>query len=161
MNAESCQQLMQVIKYPSFLIEICDRALADTDVSLVGPEYSHYRNTPHRPLHLEKVLFYVLKTLPHSKLLPNIYRHVSIVSKYCMCVFSTASISHKKESPETNSALSEEELLLLITYQTEALDDWEIMLEQAMGNDACYDLGIVEKIRWAIKLTRLTITEYL
>ncbi|KAG2230745.1 hypothetical protein INT48_006333 [Thamnidium elegans] len=161
MNAESCQQLMQVIKYPTFLIELCDRALADTDVSLVEPQNVNFRNTPHKPLHLEKVLFYVLKTLPISKTLAGIYRHVTIVSKYCMCVFSTASISQKRESAEANSAFDQEQLLLLVTCQNQVLDDWEISLEQIMGNCSIYDLEIVEKIRWAIKLTRLTITEYL
>lgn len=160
MNAESCQQLMQVINYPTFLIEICDKALADTDVSLVEPRYLHYRSALHKPLHLEKVLFYVLKTLPILKTLPDIYRHVTIVSKYCMCVFSTASISQKRESPEANSAFGEDQLELLVAHQSQALDDWEILLEQTMS--CPYEnLEVVEKIRWAIKLTRLTITEYL
>lgn len=162
MDAECCQQLMQVIKYPTFLIEICDKALSDTNVSRVEEPYRHFRNSSHMPLHLEKVLFYVFKTLPNSDSLQDIYRHVSIVSKYCMCVLSTASISHKRASPETNSALSEDQLLLLITNQNQVLDDWEIMIEQEMHkNNEIRDLEIIEKICWTVKLTRLTITEYL
>ncbi|GAA5807825.1 hypothetical protein MFLAVUS_001204 [Mucor flavus] len=161
MDAESCQQLMQAITYPTFLIEICDKALADTNVSQVEQQNLHFRSTHHKPLHLEKVLFYVLRTLPISKTLADIYRHVTIVSKYCMCVFSTASISQKRESAEANSAFDQEQLLLLVTCQNEALDGWEISLENAIENCTVYDLEIIEKIRWAIKLTRLTITEYL
>lgn len=161
MNAESCQQLMQVITYPSFLIEICDKALADTNVSQVELQNLHLRSAHHKPLHLEKVLFYVLKTLPISKTLADIYRHVTIVSKYCMCVFSTASISQKRESAEANSAFDQEQLLLLVTCQNDALDAWEISLENVIENCLDYNLEIIEKIRWAIKLTRLTITEYL
>lgn len=162
MNADRCQQLMQVTRYPTFLIEICDKALSDTNISKVDDAYKHFRNSSHVPLHLEKLLFYVFKTLPQSDTLLDIYRHVSIVSKYCMCVLSTASVSHKRASPETNSALSEDQLLLLITHQNEVLDDWEIMIEQEMNKkNKVLDLEIMEKIRWTVKLTKLTITEYL
>jgi hypothetical protein len=161
-DAESCQQFMQVIKYPTFLLQLCDQALSDTNVSRVEESYLNFRNQPHVPLHLEKLLFYVFKTLPNSTTLEGIYRHVCIVSKYCMCVLSTASINQKKQSNETNSAFSNEQLTLLVMNRNVVMDDWEIMLEQLMHSDSNnHDLEVIEKIRWAIKLTRLTIFEYL
>lgn len=162
MNADCCQQLMQVIRYPTFVIEICDKALSDTNVSRVDDDHKHFRNSCHVPLRVEKLLFYVLKTLPLSNDLQDLYRHVSIVSKYCMCVLSTASISHKRASSETNSALAEDQLLLLVTHQNEILDDWEIMIEEELHKDnRIPDLDITENIRWTVKLTKLTLTEYL
>lgn len=162
MDAESCQQLMQVIKYPTFLLQLCDLALADTNVSRVEEQYLNYRNKPHVPLNLNKLLFYVFKTLPNSDTLEAIYRHVCIVSKYCMCVLSTASINQRKQNEETNSALSQDQLELMISVRNEVLDDWEIMLEQLMNdNPTNQDLEVMEEIRWSIKLTRLTLIEYL
>ncbi|CAO3620379.1 unnamed protein product [Mucor hiemalis] len=162
MDGESCQQLMQLIKYPTFLLEICDKALADVDISNVDSRYRLFCTKSHIPLHLEKVLFYVFRTVPIADTLEAIYRHVSIVSKYCMCVFSTASISHKRASTETNSAFAEEQLLLLITHQHEALNGWEEIMEKMMlTHNSIEDLEIIEKIRWTIKLTRLTVTEYI
>ncbi|KAI9473571.1 MAG: hypothetical protein EXX96DRAFT_310502 [Benjaminiella poitrasii] len=164
MNADACQQFMQIIKYPTFLLMLGDKALADTDISQVPTEHRHFRNAPHVPLHLEKTFFYVLKTLPHdTQSLESIYRHVAIVSKYCMCVFSTATISHKRENTETNSALPESQLELLIIYQHQTIEEWEGMIEgliQRVGFDSQQDLERVEEIRWAVKLTKLSIMEY-
>ncbi|KAI8987415.1 hypothetical protein BDF20DRAFT_904540 [Mycotypha africana] len=162
MSTDICQQLMQSIKYPSFLIALCDKAVSDTDISKVEEQHKHYRHTQHVPLHLEKLFFYVLKTLPHDKKnLDSIYRHVAIVSKYCMAVFATATVRHKRENSGTNSALPESQLELLIMHQHEAVEKWETMIENLI-DDARFrkDLDTIEQIRWAIKLTRLTMTEY-
>ncbi|KAI7900661.1 uncharacterized protein BX663DRAFT_439128 [Cokeromyces recurvatus] len=164
MDAESCQQLMQVIKYPTFLILLCDKALADTNIIKVPKEHQHYRNAPHVPLHLEKTFFYVLKTLPNdNNTLEGIYRHVAIVFKYCACVFSTATISHKRDITETNSALPEDQLILLITFQHQIIKEWENMVEELINNVGFSDqedVELVEKIRWTVKLTKLSIIEY-
>ncbi|RCH92449.1 hypothetical protein CU098_009551, partial [Rhizopus stolonifer] len=161
MEPETCAQLMQAIQYPTFLIGLLDKALADTDVSNVDKEYKKYRLFRHKPLRLEKVLFYVLSTLPNTNDIEALYRHTLVVSKYCMSVFSTASVIHKQDSQETNSALDQEQFMLLIEHQNEALDKWEKMLEERLDELKTADLKIVEKIRWSIKLTRLTILEYL
>lgn len=162
MNTESCQQLMQIIKYPTFLIEICDKSLSDVDISNVDSKYRVYCSIPHTPLRLEKLLFYAFKTVPLQDTLEDIYRHISIVSKYCMCIFSTASISHKRDNKETNSAFSEEQLILLVTTQHAALDEWEQLIEDMLLNyDTIDQIDIIEKIRWTVKLTKLTVLEYL
>ncbi|RCH95087.1 hypothetical protein CU097_003569 [Rhizopus azygosporus] len=161
MDPDTSLQFMQSIKYPSFLIALLDKALSDTDISLVDNAHKKFRNKKHVPLRLEKVLFYVLKTQPITcDSIDALYKHVLIVSKYCMCVFSTASICHKKRSGEKNTALSEEQLILLIEQQHTSLDKWETLIEELLAKFPTADLNLIEKIRWAIKLTRLTITEY-
>jgi hypothetical protein len=161
MTSDGCQQFMQIIKYPTFLIALCDKALADTDVSKVGKEHRHFRNSPHVPLRLEKMFFYVFNTLPLTiDSLECIYRHIVIVAKYCMSVLSTATIRHKRNNTTINTALSEGQLELLVTRQNEA-SDWEIEMEKLIHNSGCdLDLDMIEKIRWAMKLTILTLTEY-
>ncbi|KAI8375686.1 hypothetical protein EDC96DRAFT_551476 [Choanephora cucurbitarum] len=162
MSTEACQHFFQVIKYPSFIIALCDKALADADTSLVEQQYLHYRNAAHVPLHVEKLLFYVLKTQPHDKQsLDSIYRHVAIVSKYCMCVFSTATISHKRDNAETNTAFPEDQLELLVVQQHESLTAWEAIIEGLITNPQIeQDFDLLEKIRWSIKLTIVSMTEY-
>ncbi|KAI8355712.1 hypothetical protein BD560DRAFT_455924 [Blakeslea trispora] len=162
MNTDVCQHFFQVIKYPSFIIALCDRALADVDVSCVEKQHLYFRNASHVPLHVEKLLFYVLKTQPHNKQsLESIYRHVAIVSKYCMCVFSTATISHKRDNAETNTAFPENQLELLVIQQHESLIAWEAMMEGLIANPEIeQDLDVLEKIRWSIKLTIVSMTEY-
>jgi hypothetical protein len=161
MSTDSCQQLMQIIKYPTFLIALCDKALADTDVSRVDKEHRHFRNSSHVPLKLEKIFFYVFRTLPHTTdNLESIYRHVAVVCKYCMSVLSAATVNHKRANTSTNTALPEDQLELLVTRQSD-VSDWEIEMEQLMHNSVpSLDLDTVEKIRWAMKLTILTLTEY-
>ncbi|KAI9262742.1 hypothetical protein BY458DRAFT_514866 [Sporodiniella umbellata] len=161
MTAEGCAQLMQAIQYPSFLIQLLDKALADTDISQVSRPYRKLRATPHRPLHLEKMLFYVLATVPNTDTLEALYRHVLIVTKYCLLVLSTASVGHQQCSNETNTALDRDQLILWIESYHQALEGWEESMEcrlAAYSSEAC--LPIVEKIRWSIKLTRLTLSEY-
>ena len=162
MEADSRHQLLQVIKYPTFSIEICDKVLSDVDISNVDEKYRPYIALPHIPLRLEKLFLFVFKTLPSTETLQGIYSHVSIVSKYCMCVFSTATISHKSDNKETNSAFSEEQLLLLISNQDTVLNEWEESIEDLLLNYDCYEeIALMEKIRWTIKLTKLTVLEYL
>ncbi|KAG1444110.1 hypothetical protein G6F46_012602 [Rhizopus delemar] len=164
MDPEACSQLMQAIKYPTFLIALLDKAVADTDVSRIESSYKKFRNKKHVPLRLEKVLFYVLKTEPNTISPEALYRHALIVSKYCMCVLSTASIVHKRPTlceQVTNTALEEDQLILLIENHHQALDEWEARMEHCLAQFKTIDLKLVEKIRWSVKLTRLTMAEYL
>jgi hypothetical protein len=162
MTTDACQQFMQLIKYPSFLIALCDQALADTDTSKVPQEYKHFRKSKHRPLTLQKLFFYVFKTLPlEPDNLENIYRHVAIVSKYCMCVLSTATVSHKRNNSETNTALSMEQRELLVTDKDEVVMNWETAMERLLyENNFIGNLPTLEKIRWSITIIRVTLTEY-
>lgn len=161
MTADNCQQFMQTIKYPTFVIALCDKALADTDVSRVEKEYRHFRNSSHVPLKLDKIFFYTFSTLPHSTdNLEAIYRHIVVVSKYCMSVLSTATVNHKRFTAITNSALPEDQLELLVTRQNDA-QNWEMEMEQLIHNcGGDLDFDAIEKIRWAMKLTILTLSEY-
>ncbi|KAI8076691.1 uncharacterized protein B0P05DRAFT_545475 [Gilbertella persicaria] len=162
MDTAACQQFFQLVKYPSFIIALCDKALADVDVSKVKKTHRHFRNTKHVPLHLEKLFYYVLRTQPHDKKsLESIYRHVAIVSKYCMCVFSTATVNQKRDSAETNTAFPEKQLELLVSLQHEALEGWEVMIENLVNNKQLeQNLDLLENIRWSVKLTVLSMTEY-
>ncbi|KAL7334182.1 hypothetical protein PS15p_202988 [Mucor circinelloides] len=162
MTTDACQQFMQIIKYPSFILALCDLALADTDVSLVPEEHKHYRKLKHRPLTLQKLFFYVFKTLPlEPDSLENIYRHVAVVSKYCMCVLSTATVSHKRDNTETNTAFPSDQLELLISEKDEVVLHWENTIEKLLcDNKFIDDLETLEKIRWSMKIVKVTLTEY-
>lgn len=162
MTTDACQQFMQIIKYPSFILALCDLALADTDVSHVPEEHKHYRKQKHRPLTLQKLFFYVFQTLPlEPDNLENIYRHVAVVSKYCMCVLSTATVSHKRDNAETNTAFPSDQLELLISEKDEVVLHWENTIDKLLhDNKFTDDLPTLEKIRWSIKMVKVTLTEY-
>lgn len=159
MDTDTCQEFMQMIQYPTFLVSLLDRALADTNISLVPKEDKLFRNMNHAPLDLRKIFSFVFKTLPNStNSLKDIYHHVIIVSKYCMCVFSTLNIRRQKKN---TIALSEEQLEFLITRQYASTREWENMVESLLSQfNQTENLELIEKIRWSMKLTILTITEY-
>ncbi|KAI8642035.1 hypothetical protein BD408DRAFT_417233 [Parasitella parasitica] len=172
MNTDACQQFMQLVKYPTFILTLCDHALADTDVSNVPEEYRHFRKSKHKPLTLQKLFFYVFKTLPFEpESLESIYRHVAVVSKYCMCVLSTATISHKRDTSRanaegsnaarTNTAFPDDQLELLITEKDAAITNWEATIEKLLlDHKFVGDLPLLEKIRWSMKIVRVTLLEY-
>jgi hypothetical protein len=159
MPTNTCQQFMQIIQYPIFIISLLDKSLADTNNSLVPKEYKPYRNSKHKPLDVKKVFNYVFKTLPNNaSSLKSIYHHVTIVSKYCMCVFSTLNYTIRKES---RTALPEDHLELLITSQFAVTKEWETLIESLLTPfNQAENLDFIETIRWSMKLTILTITEY-
>lgn len=162
MTTDSCQQFMQLIKYPSFLIALCDQAFADADISNVSKEYRVFRKTKHKPLTLQKLFFYVFKTLPlEPNNLENIYCHVALVAKYCLCVLATATVSHKRDSTETNTAFPSDQLELLITDKDQVVQEWEVMIERLLEKkEFIGNIPMLEKIRWSIKIVRVTLTEY-
>ncbi|RCI04705.1 hypothetical protein CU098_008931 [Rhizopus stolonifer] len=82
---------------------------------------------------LKKITGYVLKTLPRDKKsIDAIYRHILMVSKYCMSVSSI-------------TAFSQQELVVLY----EALDEFKTKMYQLTNNKG------VDKISWSIQLTML------
>ncbi|KAK4516368.1 uncharacterized protein ATC70_011339 [Mucor velutinosus] len=162
MTTDASQQFMQIIKYPSFILALCDLALADADVSMVPEEHRHYRKQKHRPLTLQKLFLYAFKTLPlQPDNLESIYRHIAVVSKYCMCVLSTATVSHKRDNTETNTAFPSDQLELLIGEKDEVMVDWENTIEKLLrDNKFTGDLPTLAKIRWSMKMVKITLTEY-
>ncbi|KAF1798531.1 hypothetical protein FB192DRAFT_1391990 [Mucor lusitanicus] len=164
METDACQQFMLIIKYPSFLLALCDLALADTDVSIVPKEHKHYRKQKHRPLRLEKLLFYVFKTLPlKPDNLENIYRHIVVVSKYCMCAFITATVRHQRNNTDrTFTAFPGDQLELLIGKKDETVLHWQNAIEKLLrDNKSTGDLLLLQKIRWSVKIVKVTLTSYL
>ncbi|KAI8994737.1 hypothetical protein BDB01DRAFT_773914 [Pilobolus umbonatus] len=158
LNAVACQALLQHIKYPTFIIALCDKALSDTNTSHVLEDHKQYRNAKHIPLHLEKLFYYVFCTIPHSTEIDSVYRHVIIVSKYCATILATSSTIHSRPNKMAQSLLAIDEVSFLIENRYDILCKWEALIEDLIIRQKESDTA--RSIRWCIELTKLSVLEY-
>ncbi|KAI8886328.1 hypothetical protein K501DRAFT_171162 [Backusella circina FSU 941] len=157
MTGEMSQQTMEMIRYPSFIIALCDLALSDVDVSRVDEHSLHFRKSKHKPLYLDKIFKYVFRTSPSNiQSIDDIYKHVLIVYRYCETIFTTSSIRAHRLTNESPWALADDQLIYLLEYSHESVDYWEAIMESLI--EEYNDDHIKEKIRWLIKFTKLTVT---
>jgi hypothetical protein len=158
MNGRMSEQFLEMTKYPSFIISLCDLALSDVDVSRVDQQDLHFRKSKHKPLHLEKIFKYVFKTSPISiESIDDIYKHTLLVYRYCQSIFTTSSIRAHRLTNESPWALADDQLIYLLEYSHNSVDCWESIMEPLI--EQYNDVHIKEKIRWLIKFTKLTVTD--
>ncbi|KAL0092887.1 hypothetical protein J3Q64DRAFT_1233712 [Phycomyces blakesleeanus] len=102
LDNDAFSNILQVISCTTFLSEICDRILIDSDFSLADEEYKYLRRIP--GFRLDKMFHLFMKSRPlNMEYMSDIYRHVLVIIWRYRCYLGESTMRYSSLSDDTIS----------------------------------------------------------